>query len=403
MKNYRIKFSILGLIAMLATLSTNAQTIGGGTTDPDYRVILTAVPFLSIAPDSRASGMGDVGAATSPDINSAHWNNGKLAFIDGSFGGSLSYSPWLKNIVPDMGLTYLSGFYKIDKVQTVGISMRYFDLGKIYLTDIEGVQLGEDNPREFAFDGTYSRKLSNNWGIGVSMRYVASNLVGPSGGQDKVASSVAVDLGTYYTKPVTLGRTNAEYAFGAHISNIGQKMSYTGNAEQEDFIPVNLRIGTSLKLELDPYNSLTLAVDLNKLLVPTPPVYAEDEDGNPVFDNNNERVIEKGEDPDRNLIAGMFGSFSDAPDGFSEEVKEFTVSSGAEYWYRNIFSARAGYFYENKEKGGRQYASLGLGIRYQTFGLDMSYLIPGDQNNPLAETIRFTLIWMVTKEEDQQN
>ena len=402
MNKLNLKLHLLTLITLyISVLQVTAQDQSSlvYAIDEARNPILTAVPFIAIAPDSRATGMGDVGAATSPDVNSAYWNSGKLAFVDQAYGASLSYSPWLKNIVPDMGITYISGFYKIDKVQTVGASFRYFNLGVINLTDELGNSLGIDKPSELYFDGTYSRKLSDRWGIGVSARYINSNLVGASGGQDKAATSVAVDLGTYFVKPVTLGITNAEYSFGANISNIGQKVSY-GVRGSSDFIPTNLRVGNALKLQLDPYNSLTLAMDFNKLLVPTPPVYAQNEDGSFQEDNNGNRIIAKGKDPDRNLIAGMFGSFSDAPGGFSEELKEVTISTGAEYWYRQIFAARLGYVHEHDDKGGRRYASLGFGVRYMTFGFDFSYLIPGDKNNPLADVLRFSLIWQLEETDD---
>ena len=367
--------------------------------DTSRRVITTAVPFLGFAPDSRASGMGDVGVATSADANSVHWNNGKLAFIDHSYGLSISYSPWLGNIVDDMSLSYLSGFYKIDRVQTVALSIRYFDLGSIVKRGVLGEFNGEENPREMAFDGTYSRKLSEDLGIGVTARYIWSNLVGSLNQAGKIGQSVAVDLGVYYTKDITLGATNSNLSFGGHISNIGQKVSYSSDAVA-DFIPINLRLGSALKMELDPYNSLTFALDFNKLLVPTPPVYQLNPDTGQPEIINGQQVILRGKDPNRNLISGMFGSFADAPDGFSEEVQEIMIAAGAEYWYKELFAARAGYFFEHAAKGGRQYLTLGVGFRYQKFGVDFSYLIPGDQNNPLAETVRFSLLFNFDKVEE---
>ncbi|WP_422360824.1 type IX secretion system outer membrane channel protein PorV [Reichenbachiella sp.] len=365
------------------------------------RVITTAVPFISFAPDSRASGMGDAGVATSPDANSVHWNNGKLAFIDKDYGASLSYAPWLKNIVGDMSLSYLSGYYKLDRIQTIGVSMRYFDLGEIQLTDNSGNALGVENPREMAFDATYSRKLTEKIGIGVTARYIWSNLIGSVTGAAKPGKSFAVDLGFYYTNPIVISGKDSEISFGAAITNIGQKVTYSSESEA-DFIPINLRVGTALKVGLDAYNSLTFALDLNKLMVPTPPIYAVDPDtGEPVVDNNGDQVIFKGKDPNRNLLAGMFGSFSDAPNGFSEEMQEIMIATGVEYWYKELFAARLGYFYENQNKGGRQYLTLGLGFRYQKFGIDFSYLVPGDNNHPLAETVRFSLLFNFEKAEVQ--
>ena len=365
------------------------------------RVITTAVPFVSFAPDSRATGMGDAGVATSPDANSVHWNNGKLAFIDHNYGASLSYSPWLGKIVDDMSLTYLSGYYKIDRIQTVGMSMRYFDLGKIHLTDVVGGDLGTENPREVAFDATYSRKLTEKIGLGVSARYIWSNLIGSGTSAAKAATSFAVDLGFYYTNPIVIGGKDSEISFGTAITNIGQKTTY-GTESDADFIPINLRVGTALKVGLDAFNSLTFALDLNKLMVPTPPVYEYEADGEtPVLDNNGDPVILKGKDPDRNLLGGMFGSFSDAPDGGSEELQEIMIATGVEYWYKELFAARLGYFYEHENKGGRKYLTLGLGLRYQKFGIDFSYLVPGDNNHPLAETIRFSLLFNFDKAQVQ--
>ncbi|PIB36825.1 hypothetical protein BFP72_16165 [Reichenbachiella sp. 5M10] len=395
---------IIGLM-VIATMIVQSQGFAQSGflngQDPDRRVITTAVPFVAFAPDSRASGMGDVGVATSADANSVHWNNGKLAFIETKYGGSISYSPWLATITNDMSLVYLSGYYQIDRVQTIGVSMRYFDMGSIQLTGDSGEILGEDNPREGALDATYSRKLSEHLGIGVSARYIWSNLIGSVSGVSQKGHSLAVDIGTYYNKDIRLGATNANLALGAHISNIGQKVTYSTD-EFKDFIPINLRLGTALTLELDPFNSLTFALDFNKLLVPTPPLYEYDDQGNYVYENG-ERVIDKGDRPGQNLIKGMIGSFSDAPDGFPEEMSEIMISAGAEYWYRELFAARAGYFYEAESKGGRQYFTLGVGFRYQVFGVDFSYLIPSKQNNPLAETIRFSLLFNFTKQENKED
>lgn len=365
------------------------------------RVITTAVPFISFAPDSRASGMGDVGVATSPDANSVHWNNGKLAFIENSYGASISYSPWLGKIVDDMSLSYVSGYYKLDRIQTIGVSMRYFDLGEIQLTDDGGNPLGIENPREMAFDGTYSRKLTEKIGIGVTARYIWSNLIGSVTGAAKPGKSFSVDLGFYYTNPIVIRGKDSELSFGAAITNIGQKVTYS-NESEADFIPINMRLGGAVKVGLDAYNTLTFALDFNKLLVPTPPIYAVDPDtGDPVLDNNGNQVIWDGDDPNKNLLGGMFGSFGDAPNGFSEELQEVMIATGVEYWYKELFAGRMGYFYENEAKGARKYLTLGLGFRYQVFGVDFSYLVPGDNNHPLAETIRFSLLFNFDKAEVQ--
>ncbi len=401
------KFSrfLLAVIFSIFCYTSFAQTsaiISGQ--DTTRRPITTAVPFLTFSPDSRASGMGEAGVATSPDANSVHWNNAKLAFIEDDIGFSVSYIPWLGNIVDDMSVSYLSGFKKIDRVQTVGVSLRYFDLGEIQLTNDQGFPIGLENPRELAVDGTYSRKLTENMGIGVTGRYIWSNLSGSitNGSDGKPGNSVAVDLGFYYNKDLMLSGKNSNLAFGASISNIGAKLTYS-NESNEDFLPINLRFGSAFTTSLDPYNSLTFALDFNKLLVPTPPVYEVDENGNFVIDpNTGQNRILRGDDPNRALLSGMFGSFGDAPDGFSEEMQEIMIAFGTEYWYRDVFAARAGYFYENANKGARQFITVGLGFRYQVFGLDFSYLVPTEQNHPLAETLRFTLLFNFNNTDDPE-
>ena len=361
--------------------------------DDNSNPITVAVPFLSFAPDSRASALGDVGAATSPDANSVHWNNAKLAFIDTDLGFSLSYSPWLGNIVDDMSLNYLSFHKKLDQTQSIGASLRYFDLGEIALFDELANPNGVENPNEIAIDGTYSRKLTPNMGAGITVRFIWSNLASNiTGAPDASAgTSVAVDFGWYYTRPLLFRGKDAEWSLGVHLSNIGQKLTYTTESN-ENFIPGNLRLGSAFKTDLDAYNTMTLAFDINKLMVPTPPVYLKDENGQLVIDSNGERVIAKGKDPDRPLISGTFGSFADAPRGLEEELEELTYSVGLEYWYRDIFSARAGYFSEHQKKGDRKYWTLGAGFRYRILGFDFSYLVPTDgRTNPLADTLRLTL------------
>lgn len=395
----RNKFGLVLCGFLVCAKITFGQTVTGQTTD-DRRVITTAVPFLGFAPDARASGMGDVGVATTADASSVHWNNGKLAFIENSIGGSISYSPWLANIVDDMGLYYLNGYYKIDRLQAVSVSMRYFDLGEIQKTNIEGISDGVEFPREYAFDATYSRKLSENLGLGATLRYIRSNLIGSLTGLSQAGTSVAIDIGSYYKTDVRLGATNAVWSSGIHFSNIGQKVTYTTD-EFADFLPMNLRLGTALELELDPFNKLTLAVDFNKLLVPTPPVYLFNDDGTPDIDPVTGEQRFDGTDPNVGYLSGMFSSFGDA--GASEELQEVMIGFGAEYWYRELFAARAGYFYESEKKGGRQYITLGVGFRYQKFGIDFSYLAPTSQNHPLAETLRFSLLFNFDKVEDSSD
>lgn len=340
--------------------------------DSTNKVITTAVPFLTITPDARAAGMGDTGVATSADVNSAYWNSGKLAFIDNGLGYGISgsYTPWLGKIINDMYVFYLSGFYKIGRVQTVAASMKYFDLGEIQFKDVNNNDLGRFNPREFSFDVTYSRMLTEQLAIGGALRYIYSNLTGAlsTGNIDaRPGNSVAVDMGIYYTKPFK--SSNSSLSLGAAITNLGAKITYS-DTDNKDFIPTNLRLGGAYTLEMDARNKITFALDFNKLLVPSPP-----------------------KDNSTPLLNGIFGSFTDAPGGFKEEISEIMTSMGTEYWYNETFAGRLGYFYEATDKGNRQYLTGGVGFRYQKFGIDVAYLVPTNgRENALAETIRFTLM-----------
>ncbi len=393
MKDY-ITYIFSALVVLFAPKFTEAQTTPPNIVgqNDDYRVITTAVPFLSITPDARAAGMGDAGVATQADANSVHWNPAKLVFIDHNIGFALSYSPWLSRIINDMSLSYLSGYYKISQEQAVAVSMRYFDLGEIFFTNQSNIQQGRFNPRELAIDATYSRKLTENLSVGITARYVHSNLTGnfsASTIEARPGNTAAADVSVYYQKQFK----NNILALGANISNIGAKLSYS-NESNKDFIPINLRLGGSYKLYLDPYNSFTFALDFNKLMVPTPPVYARDDNGAIIVDpETNKPVILRGKYPNRPLLSGMFGSFADAPDGFPEEMQEIMIALGTEYWYNNTFSGRIGYFYESANKGNRKYFTFGVGFRYNVFGIDFAYLVPQKQDNPLAETLRFTLLF----------
>lgn len=398
--SWKSVFLIVFALGSWSSYAQNSVIISGQ--DPNRRVITTAVPFLNFAPDSRHSGMGDVGVATTPDANSGHWNSGKLAFIKDDLGFSLSYSPWLGNLVNDMSLSYLTGFKRIDENSAFAFELRYFNMGDIQLTDGMGNTLGEFNPRDIAIGGTYSRKLSQNLGLGISARFIHSNLSGnlssAGGAEARAGISVGADIGLYYQKPIFAGAKDGTWSWGLAITNIGPKITYN-SAEDLDFIPTNFRIGTAYKVNLDPLNSLTFALDFNKLMVPTPPLYEENEDGTLKVDDNGNLIIAPGggRDPNRALISGMFGSFSDAPDGFSEELREFTISFGAEYMYNQKFALRTGYFYENPSKGGRRYFTMGLGINLQKVGFDFSYLVPQVQNHPLAETLRFSLLYTINR------
>ena len=362
---------ILFFIAFSATLKAQNSGVISGQ-DTSRRVITTAVPFLTIAPDARAGAMGDVGAATDPTANAIHWNPAKLTYINKSAGLAFNFTPWLQRFVNDMSISYLSGFKKVGDDQAFGFAMTYFDLGDIELTNGAGASLGIVNPREFAISATYSRKLGNGLSIGVTGKFIHSNL---SGGisvspitDPKPGTSIAADVGVYYKSNITLFQKEAQLSFGGVISNLGSKISYN-SADEEDFIPTNLRLGSALSTYLDPYNKITFALDFNKLMVPTPQL-----DGSHL---------------DKSLISGVFGSFGDAPDGIGEELKEVTVSTGAEYSYKETFMVRAGYFYEHEQKGNRKYFTMGVGFKYKKLGLDFAYLVPQFQDHPLAETLRF--------------
>jgi hypothetical protein len=372
MRPTALKLTAAILILVGITQSTRAQ-------DP-INVVTTAVPFLRISPDARSAGMGEVAIAASPDANSSFWNLAKVPYNTSKGGISLSYTPWLKDILSDVYLAAAAGYYKFDDQQAISGSLRYFSLGNIQFTDNLGNDLNTFRPREFGIDVGYSRKLSERSGIGVGLKYIYSNLAqGPAAGNNyKAASAVAGDLAYYYQGHNDLGQG---WAFGAVLSNLGSKISYTDNADQKDYIPANLGIGTTYKRVFNSANSLTFGVDLNKLLVPTPPA-------DPATPQQLDDYRSK------SVMSSWFSSFGDAPGGFSEEIKEFQLSLGAEYWYNNQFALRGGYFYEDKTKGNRRYFTMGVGIKYNSFGLDFSYLLPsgsGVDRNPLSNTLRFSL------------
>ncbi len=359
--------------------------------------VTTAVPFLTIAPDARGGAMGDAGVATSPDANSMAYNPAKYAFIESKVGFSAAYSPWLRALVNDINLAYIAGYYRLDDKQTLAASLRFFSLGDITFTDDAGNVIGNFRPNEFAIDGTYSRKFSDTWSGAVVARFIYSDLTQGQvvqGQQTKAGTSIAADIAVYHQRELNIRSVDhAEFAFGINISNIGQKISYTDATTEKDFIPTNLKFGPRLTIDLDDYNRLSFTADINKLLVPTPPVYATDSSGNNIVDENGNKVIAAGMDPDVSVVSGMVQSWYDAPDGFEEEMREFYFSIGAEYWYNKVFAVRTGFFYEDKYKGNRKFFTLGAGLRYNVFGLDFSYLIPLAQQNPMENTLRFTLIF----------
>jgi len=369
-------------IILLATLfvGSNQKTFAQDT-EREWGTITTAVPFLMIGPDARSGGSGDVGAATTPDGNSIYWNASKLAFVDKSVGFNVSYVPWLKGLVDDIGLAYVSGYGRIDDKSTVAASLRYFSLGNITFTNDEGVSQGTYRPNEFAVDLAYARKLGENFSAAVTGKFIYSNLTlgqDVGGVESRAGTSVAADVTVFYNKPLRFSEGRRGFwGLGGGIYNLGNKISYTSSTEK-DFIPTNLKVGTSFSMDLDDYNFISLSLDFNKLMVPTPPVL--DSLGNPISPYKDNNV---------GPMQGMFQSFVDAP--FKEELQEITIAVGAEYWYDKQFAIRGGYFYENPNKGNRQYFTLGAGLRYNVFGLDFSYLIATNPNNPLKNTLRFTL------------
>ncbi len=352
---------------------TTSQLLG------QLNTITTAVPFLLIAPDSRGGAMGDVGVATPADANSMHWNPSKYAFVKKKTGISISYIPWLRALVPDINLAHLSGYYKVNKQGTVAASLRYFSLGDITFTNITGETTGQFRPNEFAFDVGYGQKLSDHFSGGGAIRYIYSNLTGGravEGSQTHSGNSVAGDISGYYQgDEIDLGGKKSILRFGVNISNIGAKISYSDRG-QKDFIPTNLKIGSSLHMQLDEYNEVLFTADVNKLLVPSP---------NPQDSLATWKT--------KSIITGMVGSFSDAPGGAKEEFREYNVGGGLEYWYAKQFCFRAGYFNEAATKGGRKFITVGLGVKYTVFGLDFAYLIPTSQRNPLQNTLRFSLLF----------
>jgi Type IX secretion system protein PorV len=376
MKKKRVAL-VLILIALSGTTIIFSQSSG------QLNAIQTVVPFLTIAPDSRAGAMGDAGVATSPDVYSNHWNPSKYAFIDGNAGLGISYSPWLRNLVPDINIAYLAGYKRIDSKQVLSASLLYSSLGDVPFTDEFGNLQRTFNPNEFAIDAAYSRLFSEHFSGGVAFRFIYSNLTGGtySGGvATKPGISFAADISGYYQKKISVASKDGQLGLGFNFSNIGTKMSYS-TAQTADFIPMNMRLGTSATVNLDHFNKITATLDLNKLLVPTPPIYS----------STNPDSIIKGRNPNVSVPVAIFQSFFDAPGGLKEELHEITYSFGLEYWYNNQFAIRGGYFYEDPTKGNRKYFTAGAGFRLKAFTLDFSYLMPVAQNNPLAHTLRFSI------------
>lgn len=380
----RKAFFLLVIVSFFVSYSAKAQVINAVT---------TSVPFLMISPDSRAGAMGDVGVATSPDGASQFWNPAKYPFSEDNIGFNISYSPWLNKLVDDIDLAYISGYKKLNKSSAISGSLRYFSLGSIELRDKVGNYMGSAKPNEFAVDVAYSRFLGKKFTGAVSLKYIRSDLtngIEANGIQTEPGNSVASDVAIFYSTKLKISDYESLLNFGANVSNIGNRISYSESLSR-DFIPTNLRFGSSLAIKFDNYNKLLIALDINKLLVPTPAVYETDSTGT---------YLVAGMDNDRSVVNAMFTSFYDAPgvlnsDGtrnvFLEELREYNISGGLEYNYSDFFFLRGGYFYEHETKGNRKYFTTGIGFKYNVFNLDLSYLIPMTQYNPLQGTLRFSL------------
>ncbi|MEL6392185.1 MAG: type IX secretion system outer membrane channel protein PorV [Bacteroidota bacterium] len=376
-----------------ACFEENGQFISQIDGRPCVNTVVSAVPFLRITPDARSAAMGDAGVALSPDANAMAQNASRLAFAEEDLALSATYTPWLQALgLNDVYLAYLAGYKRLDEFQSLGLSLRYFSLGDIQFTDENAQPVGVGKPNEFEVAFAYTRRLSDRFGASLTAKYVHSDL---AAGQEvggtvlEVGQAFAADLGfTYRNDDIrTDGGRNNKFAIGLAITNIGSKISYSRDTIR-DFLPANFSLGTAYTFELDQYNTLTLTGQVDKLLVPTP-CLGEDCD------------VEARRD--QSPIAAIISSWGDAPSGFQEELREFTFSVGAEYWYDQQFAVRAGYFHEDRSKGGRRYLTAGLGLKYNIFGLNFSYLVPtSNQRNPLDNTLRFSLIFDFSAQGDQQ-
>lgn len=388
MKTTLIKSTILGTACLLATEGAYADD----NIKNEFNPIETGVTSLSIAPDARGAAMGDIGAATDPDAYSQFWNPSKYAFAYSKAAVSLSYTPWLRKLVNDIFLADVSGYWKLgsNDNQAVSASLRYFSLGEVNTNDPSGITTQSLNPYELSFDVGYSRKLSEKFSMGVVFRYIYSDLGfsnSYAGDQTVGASAFSADISGYYTTYPIIGRNECQWSWGWNISNIGTKVNYN-NGEDPAFLPTNLRLGTTFMFPLADYHNLALSLDLNKLLVPARPResdYPDDTDG------EREYLDALQEWQDMSPITGIFKSFSDAPGGFKEELREITYSLGAEYSYNQQFFLRAGYYHESQFKGNRQYFGIGAGFSLNVLRLDASYMIATAQQSPLDQTLRFSL------------
>ena len=345
-----------------------------------------AVVSQTIAPDARGGGLGDVGAATDPDVNSQYWNPAKYPFCISRAGVALNFTPWLRSLVNDMNLAYLAGYYRIGDHSAVSSSLRYFNLGKVY-TSYEGAESGEGttiNPYEMSLDVAYSLMLSETFSLSAALRWIYSDMRFDEREDNSPASAFAADIAAYYQNYINIGQRECQLGIGLNISNIGSKIKFSGN-EYSEFLPANLRLGASLMIPIDEYNRLTIAADANKLLVPTVPKQEEGED-NSEYEDRVHREFN-----DISAIRGIFKSFGDAPGGFKEELQEIYYGVGAEYTYNDKFSLRAGYHHEAENKGNRKYFTVGAGFKMSVFQLDAGYVVATAKSNPLDQTLRFSL------------
>lgn len=372
--NLMKKFSFLFLITVLVPLVSQAQT------DPENHPVTIGVQSLTIAPEARGAGMGDLGVATSPDVNSQFWNPAKYVFSESNAGLSFSFTPWLRRLIGDINLTYLSGYYKFSDRSALSSSLRYFSLGEIYLTDWQGNPAGSAFPNELAFDAAYSQKLSDNFSAATALRLIYSDLsngVNLSGGTETYAGvAVAADVALFYQNPIPVATGDAYLGLGLNISNIGSKISYDKGASSS-FIPANMRLGASFDYPIDDFQRISVSADVNKLLAPTT-------DYTKTADNINYYN-------DMTSLQGILTSFGDAPGGIEEELREIYWSIGAEYVYNNQFAIRAGYYNEDQFKGNRKYFTAGAGFKLNVFQLDAAYVVSVSQTNPLDGTLRFSL------------
>jgi hypothetical protein len=392
---------LLAVTALLAQNNSSAQSTQTVLTPQQLsgqlNTVTTMVPFLTISPDSRSAAMGDLGVALfDPDANSASWNVANLAFAQNKTGFSLSYAPWLRQLVDDVGFSYLSGYSKVGKNAAVSGSFRYFSLGNINFTDYEGNPTGSFNPNEFAFDMGYATRFSDKFSMGVNLRYIYSNLMGSgarSGIDYNAGQTIAGDVAMMYRDEIRINGRKHKFNVGLNLQNIGGKMTYSSK-EKRDFIPINFKLGAGYKYEIDQHNEINIYAELNKLMVPTRPYYLQkyDNSGDSLNPGSGKPVI-IGIDPNVGVVQGMVQSFYDAPGGFAEEIREWTPSVGFEYLYQEMFALRSGVFYEASTKGGRQYMTMGLGLKFESLTLNAAYLVPFATRHPLQNQMRFSLLF----------